>query len=312
MLLDVTRDGRTIDAVAQATKSGHVFVFDRETGAPLFPIEERPRAGIGSRGRGRPGRRSRCRCGRPPSRARPSREADATDLTPGVARRRAGAAAPGAQRRPVRAAEPQGTVIFPGFDGGAEWGGSAFDPETRLLYVNANEMPWILEMRALPRPGGLTLGARVYAQHCAVCHGAERQGVPRRRSSRRSWASRRSRREPRRARSSRRQGRHAGASRSCRAPSGRRRSQSYARGEREPDDAEGEAARAGAPLRAPRLQPLPRPRGLPRRQAALGHAQRDRPRRGRDPLVGPARRAARADRGAGSRPRAPRTTAARS
>ena len=49
----------------------------------------------------------------------------------------------------------EGTVIFPGFDGGAEWGGSAFDPETRLLYVNANEMPWILEMRALPpRPAG--------------------------------------------------------------------------------------------------------------------------------------------------------------
>jgi quinoprotein glucose dehydrogenase len=70
-------------------------------------------------------------------------------------------------------------MIVPGFDGGAEWGGSAFDPETRLLYVNANEMPWILEMRELPPPGeGGPLGARVYAQHCAVCHGIDRRGDP--------------------------------------------------------------------------------------------------------------------------------------
>ena len=70
-------------------------------------------------------------------------------------------------------------MIFPGFDGGAEWGGSAFDPETRLLYVNANEMPWILEMLRLPPPGtGGTLGSRVYAQHCAVCHGIDRRGDP--------------------------------------------------------------------------------------------------------------------------------------
>ena len=41
VLVSVRREGRLVDAVAQATKSGHVFVLDRETGAPLFPIEER-------------------------------------------------------------------------------------------------------------------------------------------------------------------------------------------------------------------------------------------------------------------------------
>jgi quinoprotein glucose dehydrogenase len=73
----------------------------------------------------------------------------------------------------------EGTVIYPGFDGGAEWGGSAFDPETRLLYVNSNEMAWILQMLELPPAGdGGPLGARVYAQHCTICHGVEKRGDP--------------------------------------------------------------------------------------------------------------------------------------
>ena len=114
----------------------------------------------------------------------------------------------------------QGTVIFPGFDGGAEWGGSAFDPDSHLLYVNANEMPWILEMLPLPKAGeGGTLGTRVYRQHCTVCHGIDgkrrpaapvplargREGPPGT-QGRRSTCSRRARASCRR-------------SRSCRSPS---------------------------------------------------------------------------------------------
>jgi quinoprotein glucose dehydrogenase len=70
----------------------------------------------------------------------------------------------------------EGTVIFPGFDGGGEWGGAAVDPETGILYVNGNEMPWILTMVDLRH--GRTPGARLYAFNCAVCHGAEREGDP--------------------------------------------------------------------------------------------------------------------------------------
>ena len=51
MLVTVKRDGRKVDAVAQATKSGHVFLFDRETGEPLFPVEERPVAAVRPRRR---------------------------------------------------------------------------------------------------------------------------------------------------------------------------------------------------------------------------------------------------------------------
>ena len=72
----------------------------------------------------------------------------------------------------------QGTVIYPGFDGGAEWGGSAFDPKTGRLFINANEMAWILTMVRLKQQSGPNAeGREVYQLNCAVCHGAERKGV---------------------------------------------------------------------------------------------------------------------------------------
>ena len=180
VLVSVRRGGREVDAVAQATKSGHIFVFDRETGEPLFPIEERNVPASDLKGeRAWPTQPVPVK---PPAFARQAfAEADATDISP------ASRAAVLERLRRVRSGgqfvppSTQGTIIFPGFDGGAEWGGSAFDPETRLLYVNANEMPWILEMLELPPPGeGGTLGARVYAQHCTVCHGVGGKGDPQR------------------------------------------------------------------------------------------------------------------------------------
>jgi quinoprotein glucose dehydrogenase len=177
VLLDVQRDGRTIAAVAQATKSGHVFVFSRETGEPLFPIEERPVPPSDLVGEAAWPTQP-VPLAPPPFARQRFGEAEVTDLSP-----QARSAVLERLHR-VRSAgqfvppSTQGTVIFPGFDGGAEWGGSAWDPETRLFYVNANEMAWVLEMRLLPPPGGQTLGARLYAQHCSVCHGGARQGSP--------------------------------------------------------------------------------------------------------------------------------------
>jgi quinoprotein glucose dehydrogenase len=178
VLVTVRHGGREVDAVAQATKSGHVFVFDRETGQPLLPLEERSVPASDLKGeRAWPTQPVPVK---PPPFSRQSfTESDATDVSP------ASRAAVLERLRQVRSAgqfvppSTQGTMIFPGFDGGAEWGGSAFDPQTRLLYVNANEMPWILEMLELPPPGaGGTLGARVYAQHCTACHGLGGKGDP--------------------------------------------------------------------------------------------------------------------------------------
>src|SRR5499426_3817171 len=65
----------------------------------------------------------------------------------------------------------QGTIVFPGFDGGAEWGGAAFDPDSALLYVNANEMPWIV--RLIPNND-----TSLYNVNCATCHREDRKGSP--------------------------------------------------------------------------------------------------------------------------------------
>ena len=108
------------------TKSGHVFLFDRETGAPLFPIEERPVPPSDLKGEGLA---DAAVAGQAPALLAPAVHRGRSHRhLPGVARGGTGAVPQDAARAAsscLRA--PQGTVIFPGFDGGAEWGGAAFD-----------------------------------------------------------------------------------------------------------------------------------------------------------------------------------------
>jgi glucose dehydrogenase len=66
------------------------------------------------------------------------------------------------------------TVVFPGFDGGAEWGGSALDPTTGVLYVNANDIAWTSSMRRTPQAA--SLGRQTYLAQCAACHGENMSG----------------------------------------------------------------------------------------------------------------------------------------
>src|SRR5436190_622452 len=73
-------------------------------------------------------------------------------------------------------------VELPGFDGGAEWGGPSYDPQTGLLYVNANEMGWLLTMRDVePEPQVKEnygqAGIRLYQKFCISCHGTDRKGT---------------------------------------------------------------------------------------------------------------------------------------
>ena len=123
VLVTVRRDGRSIPAVAQATKTGHVYVFDRETGAPLFPMEEQPVPPSDLEGEVAAATQPVPKA--PPAFARQLfTEDQITDLSPEATasvRERWLAAKRGSTWAPP---STQGTIIFPGFDGGAEWGGS--------------------------------------------------------------------------------------------------------------------------------------------------------------------------------------------
>ena len=163
-LVTVTRNGRRVDAVAQITKTGHVWLLERTTGKELFPSEwkQMPRATLD----GEVAADSQRFPVLPPPFARQQlTEAGLTKRTP-----EAHAAALQIFRdnptpHPFTPPNLTGTIIFPGVDGGGEYGGGAFDRETGLLYVNSNEMAWLLKI--VPREDRSIFGA-----HCAECHGA--------------------------------------------------------------------------------------------------------------------------------------------
>ncbi|WP_367874805.1 PQQ-binding-like beta-propeller repeat protein [Luteolibacter sp. Populi] len=177
-LITVKQGGRSIAAVAQVTKSGHVFVFERETGKPLFPIEEKPV--LPSDLQGESAWPTQPFPAKPAPFARQVLdEAQVTDVSPEARKAVLERLAQVRKSAPFTPPSEQGTIIFPGFDGGAEWGGAAADPDG-ILYVNSNDMPWILTM--VPAQGGGSsapaTGEAIFAQVCAACHGTDRKGNP--------------------------------------------------------------------------------------------------------------------------------------
>jgi len=168
-LVTVTRDGKKVEAVAQVTKFGDTFVLDRRTGASLFPIEQRAVPPSTMEGEFAS-----------PTQPRPLRPAPFArqGLTEDMLTRRTpeAHAAVLARFKTMKSgmfAPPsrEGTIVFPGFDGGAEWGGVAFDEGSGLLFVNSNEMPWIVKL--IPNND-----TSLYNSKCATCHREDRTGTP--------------------------------------------------------------------------------------------------------------------------------------
>jgi quinoprotein glucose dehydrogenase len=176
-LVTVKQNGKRIDAVAQVTKQGYVFVFDRVTGKPLFPIKEVP--AHKSTLVGEQTWPTQPVPTKPEPFARQSPTVTEKQISPYAENREELIAKVKTYKNALFAApSKEGTVIFPGFDGGAEWGGAAVDPEG-VMYVNSNEMAWILTMKDTPKQDALAhlpLGERTYATLCASCHGPERKG----------------------------------------------------------------------------------------------------------------------------------------
>ena len=174
-LVTVRRDGKLVDAVAQTTKHGFVFVLDRDTGRPLFPVDETPMPASQVPGERASRTQPMPRLPEPFARQRLTAEM----LTRRTPEAHAWAAAEFAKLHsdgpfaPLRVG--QDTVVFPGFDGGAEWGGSAFDPTTRRLFVNANDLAWTGALAPDDGGGG---GRAAYLNVCAGCHRDDRRGTP--------------------------------------------------------------------------------------------------------------------------------------
>lgn len=182
-LVTIKKDGKNVDAVAQVTKHGFVFVLDRETGKPLFPVEER----------------------KVPGSNMPGEEAWPTQPFPTIPKAfvkqamteedlnnysEADHKAILEKFRSVRyeglftPPDLKGTLSLPATRGGANWGGAAYDPNTSYLYIRGNNLPEIITIADLDkhfaaRDNSIFETGRVtYMKHCSSCHGAEKKGIP--------------------------------------------------------------------------------------------------------------------------------------
>jgi quinoprotein glucose dehydrogenase len=177
-LITIRHDGRELDVVAQTAKNGRLYVFDRDTGKPVFPMEQ-----VQARPSDVDGEKLSTVQVLPTLPPPYTRQRFTEDLitkrTPAAekaVREEWSKMRKGGEFDPPSA---QGTILFPGMDGGGEWGGTAYDPKSGFLYVNANEMAWKVKLveRKLP-DGEATTGKALYERYCASCHRPDFAGSP--------------------------------------------------------------------------------------------------------------------------------------
>ncbi|HZG26453.1 MAG TPA: PQQ-binding-like beta-propeller repeat protein, partial [Chitinophagaceae bacterium] len=186
ILATITKDGKKIDVAVQVTKQGFIFMFDRETGKPIHPINEVPVPASDLKG----------------EKTSPTQPVP-TFFKPYVKQALTEAdlfkdGIPDSSYQDIlkkfrsyktgnmwNPPSEQGTLQSPGWNGGEEWGGPSFDPTTQVLYVNANESPWVVRMTDINKPDtatdierrtNLQVGKALYETQCSGCHGKDRRG----------------------------------------------------------------------------------------------------------------------------------------
>ncbi|MDH5602896.1 MAG: c-type cytochrome, partial [Cyclobacteriaceae bacterium] len=176
-LVTIRKDGKTIEAVAQMGKTGYVFLFDRVTGEPVYDIEERPVPPSDLFGEEAYPTQ--------PFPVKPPQFSKSVlteaDINPLAANRDSILEVLRSLKNEGQFYPPslEGTVVYPGFSGGGEWGGAGYDPETGILYINSNEVPCVMKMidiRDKPAASLYAQGKKVYQTYCMGCHGKELQG----------------------------------------------------------------------------------------------------------------------------------------
>lgn len=182
-LVTIKKDGKDIDAVAQVTKHGFVFVLDRDTGKPVYPVEER----------------------KVPASTMPGEEAWPTQPFPVIPKAfvrqsmteddlnhysDSSHQAILEKFRSVRyeglftPPDLKGTLSLPATRGGANWGGAAYDPNTSYLYIRGNNLPEIITIVDIDKHFAardnsiFENGRATYMKHCSSCHGPEKKGIP--------------------------------------------------------------------------------------------------------------------------------------
>ncbi len=177
-LIQVERNGKKIDAVAQITKQGFVYLFERKTGKPLFDIKEIsvPKSNL----KGELAWTTQPRPVLPAPYARAASELNWSDINPYSSEKaQLTAIFKSVDKRWFAPPSEKGTMILPGFDGGGEWGGAAAHPSKGIIYINSNEMPWIQKMDKVEK--GLVFdhpGEKIYRTNCAMCHKNDLSGNP--------------------------------------------------------------------------------------------------------------------------------------
>jgi quinoprotein glucose dehydrogenase len=181
-LVTIKKDGTAIDAVALTAKTGFLYLFERESGKPLYDIVEKPVPLTSDL------------TGEKLSPTQPFPVAPAPfvrqlftekDINPLLSpqsyeevRQRLRSYKSDHSYNPPSL---QGTVVFPGLDGGAEWGGPAYDPATGILYINANEMAWVIQAVEIDKNAAKenydVAGKRLYRSNCMSCHGEGFKGT---------------------------------------------------------------------------------------------------------------------------------------
>ncbi|HTL30515.1 MAG TPA: PQQ-binding-like beta-propeller repeat protein, partial [Tepidisphaeraceae bacterium] len=181
ILVTVNHNGRRVDAVAALTKLGNTLLLDRVTGKPLFPFRLRRAPVSTAIGEQTAAYQPDVELPQPFARQQFTRS-DVTNISQ-KSRRFVFDKIENAKIGWFEPPEPGRPYVTFNIHGGAEWTGGCFDPQTGLIYVSSNELPWIPSIYRSERPAvdetklPATAGRSVYQQNCLPCHGPSREGV---------------------------------------------------------------------------------------------------------------------------------------